>query len=64
MDEFFSAYANAKFEAGILQSCYAMAETVFAVTQSDCNGPGSAPDLGRRDTFQKQGRALPHRKTQ
>jgi len=40
MDEFFSAYANAKLKPGILQSCYAMAETVFAVTQSDVTGLG------------------------
>jgi len=59
MDEFFSAYANAKLKPGILQSCYAMAETVFAVTQSDVTGLGPRRIWVDGDTFQKQGRALP-----
>lgn len=38
MDEFRNAFA---IKSGVLQSCYAMAENVFAVTQSDihANGP-------------------------
>jgi len=38
MDEFLSAYGASNLRPGALQSCYAMAETVFAVTQSQSNG--------------------------
>jgi acyl-CoA synthetase (AMP-forming)/AMP-acid ligase II len=40
MDEFLAAYAGAGLRPNALQACYAMAETVFAVTQSDATGPG------------------------
>jgi fatty-acyl-CoA synthase len=35
MGEFHEAFAHMGFKPGALQSCYAMAENVFAVTQSD-----------------------------
>jgi fatty-acyl-CoA synthase len=35
MDEFTNAFANCSLRDGVLQSSYAMAETVFAITQSD-----------------------------
>ena len=35
MKEFRDAFVHAGLEEGVLQSCYAMAEDVFAVTQSD-----------------------------
>jgi len=35
MDEFLSAYRSSKLRPHVLQSCYAMAETVFAVTHSN-----------------------------
>jgi acyl-CoA synthetase (AMP-forming)/AMP-acid ligase II len=38
MDEFLAAYASCHLRPHVLQSCYAMAETVFAVTQSGWNG--------------------------
>src|SRR6266581_1195726 len=59
MDEFFSAYANAKLKPNILQSCYAMAETVFAVTQSDVTDPGPRRIWVDGDIFRKQERAFP-----
>jgi fatty-acyl-CoA synthase len=41
MDEFLAAFGSCKLRPDVLQSCYAMAETVFAVTQSGWNGqPG------------------------
>ena len=38
IDEFLSAYRNSNLPPHVLQSSYAMAETVFAVTQSATNG--------------------------
>jgi acyl-CoA synthetase (AMP-forming)/AMP-acid ligase II len=38
MDEFFEAYKNHGLRREALQACYAMAENVFAVTQSGING--------------------------
>ena len=38
IDEFLAAYEQCHLHPHVLQSCYAMAETVFAVTQSGCNG--------------------------
>ena len=38
MDEFVAAYRPCHLQPHVLQSCYAMAETVFAVTQSGWNG--------------------------
>jgi len=39
MEEFRAAFAGCGLRKGALQSSYAMAENVFAVTQSDENGP-------------------------
>jgi acyl-CoA synthetase (AMP-forming)/AMP-acid ligase II len=39
MQEFQSAFANIGLKSNALQSSYAMAENVFAVTQSDIDGP-------------------------
>jgi acyl-CoA synthetase (AMP-forming)/AMP-acid ligase II len=39
MQEFHDAFAPMGLKAGALQSCYAMAENVFAVTQSDSSRP-------------------------
>lgn len=38
MDEFLEAYESSGLRRSVLQSSYAMAENVFAVTQSDING--------------------------
>jgi fatty-acyl-CoA synthase len=38
MDEFVAAFQHCHLQPHVLQSCYAMAETVFAATQSGCNG--------------------------
>ncbi|MGC2330285.1 MAG: AMP-binding protein [Candidatus Acidiferrales bacterium] len=40
MDEFTVAFTGQGLRQGALQSCYAMAETVFASTQSDVTSPG------------------------
>jgi len=40
MEEFLQAFAAIGLKRNALQSSYAMAENVFAVTQSDINGPG------------------------
>ncbi|MGB8113205.1 MAG: AMP-binding protein [Candidatus Sulfotelmatobacter sp.] len=45
MQEFQSAFAPNGLRAGALQSSYAMAENVFAVTQSDINRPGGPPRI-------------------
>jgi acyl-CoA synthetase (AMP-forming)/AMP-acid ligase II len=42
MDEFMAAFSKCKLSPNTLHSCYAMAETVFAVTQSDI-GDGGGP---------------------
>jgi fatty-acyl-CoA synthase len=44
MDEFLAAFEPCNLQSHLLQSCYAMAETVFAATQSGWNGH---PDPGR-----------------
>lgn len=62
MDEFFLAYTNANLKPNILQSCYAMAETVFTVTQSDVRGPGPRRIWVDGDTFRKEERVLPKSK--
>jgi fatty-acyl-CoA synthase len=41
MDEFLRAYGDCKLRTNVLQSSYAMAETVFAVTQSSMDGQTS-----------------------
>jgi fatty-acyl-CoA synthase len=59
MDEFRSAYANCGLQPHALQASYAMAETVFAVTQSGWDGE---PDPKRiwvdADAVRKQQRAI------
>jgi acyl-CoA synthetase (AMP-forming)/AMP-acid ligase II len=40
MQEFEQAFSAAGLKRGVLQSCYAMAENVFAVTQSAVGAPG------------------------
>ena len=40
IDEFVSAFSNHGLHRNAVHSCYAMAETVFAVTQSDVAAPG------------------------
>jgi len=42
MNEFHEAFASMGLESGVMRSCYAMAENVFAVTQSDVP-QGSGP---------------------
>ncbi len=59
MDEFLTAFANAGLKANVLQSSYAMAETVFAVTQSDVTGAGPSRIWVDGETFRKGNRALP-----
>ena len=59
MDEFRAAYAGCKLQPHVLQASYAMAETVFAVTQS---GIGAEPDPKRiwvdAEAVRKQRRAV------
>lgn len=59
MDEFRAAYSGCKLQPHVLQASYAMAETVFAVTQS---GWGTSPDPKRiwvdAETVRKQHRAV------
>jgi fatty-acyl-CoA synthase len=57
MDEFAAAYASTHLRPTALQSCYAMAETVFAVTQSDVRGAGPRRIWVDGDVFRKQKRA-------
>jgi acyl-CoA synthetase (AMP-forming)/AMP-acid ligase II len=59
MDEFLAAYPGAGLKPTVLQSCYAMAETVFAVTQSDVTEAGPRRIWVDGDAFRKQKRALP-----
>ena len=58
MDEFISAYPSVQLRANVLQTCYAMAETVFAVTQSDVTGTGPRRIWIDGDAFRKLGRAI------
>jgi fatty-acyl-CoA synthase len=60
MDEFERAFAPIGLKPGVLQSCYAMAENVFAATQSDVNrksGPTRISADGR--AFRSAHRILP-----
>src|SRR6266513_633711 len=59
MDEFLAAYARAGLRSNVLQSCYAMAETVFAVTQSDVTGSGPRRIWVDADVLRKQRCAKP-----
>ena len=45
MHEFHSAFASTGLKSNALQSSYAMAENVFAVTQSDLAGPSGPPRI-------------------
>jgi fatty-acyl-CoA synthase len=40
MDEFLAAFEHCQLRTNVMQSCYAMAETVFAVTHSDVAAAG------------------------
>ena len=54
MQEFADAFAGSGLKSGVLQSSYAMAEDVFAVTQSDIHRP-SGPSRIRADGRQFRG---------
>jgi fatty-acyl-CoA synthase len=45
MQEFQNAFSAIGLKRGVLQSSYAMAENVFAVTQSDINRPSGPPSI-------------------
>jgi len=45
MQEFHNAFATIGLKSGVLQSSYAMAENVFAVTQSDINRASGPPRI-------------------
>ncbi len=57
MDEFLSAYPA--LEPGVLQSSYAMAETVFAVTQSATNGKAGPARIWVDANHLRQHRIVP-----
>lgn len=59
MDEFSSAFSSQNLRPGALQSCYAMAETVFAVTQSDVTAGGPRRIWVDGNLFRKQGVVRP-----
>jgi len=59
MDEFESAFSTNGLRPGALQSCYAMAETVFAVTQSDVNAERPPRTWIDGTLFRKQGLVQP-----
>jgi len=63
MDEFLFAYRNAGLSRNVLHTCYAMAETVFAATQSDVSGRGPRRIWVDAEAFRKLGRANPVRET-
>ncbi len=57
MDEFYRAFASIGLKREALQSSYAMAENVFAVTQSDINSPSNPARLwGDGQTFRAEHR--------
>lgn len=57
MDEFRRAFTPNGLRRGVLQSCYAMAENVFAVTQSSISAPeGAATVWANAGTFRTQHR--------
>ncbi|CAG1019579.1 partial fatty-acyl-CoA synthase, partial [Burkholderiaceae bacterium] len=57
-ERFLDAFGALGVRAEMLQTCYAMAETTFAVTQSSFGRPASV-DRVDRDVFLAQGRAVP-----
>jgi acyl-CoA synthetase (AMP-forming)/AMP-acid ligase II len=59
MDEFTTAFGKCKLSGNVLQSSYAMAETVFAITQSDLDDPrGPRRVWIDGSTFAQQHRAV------
>lgn len=58
IDEFRSAYQDSGLASTAVQSCYAMAETVFAATQSDLTRPPTRAWISS-DIIRKQHRAEP-----
>jgi len=60
MDEFHNAFAAVGLKSTALQSSYAMAENVFAVTQSDLSGPsGPSRIWADRDRFRVDHQIVP-----
>jgi fatty-acyl-CoA synthase len=59
MDEFTSAFASHGLRPRTLQSCYAMAETVFAATQSNVTSHGPRRIWIDVNVFRKQGLVRP-----
>ena len=60
MQEFHDAFAPMGLKTGVLQSCYAMAENVFAVTQSDITRPSGPRRIwADGQLFRKERRILP-----
>jgi fatty-acyl-CoA synthase len=59
MTEFLAAFGNCGLRTNVLQSCYAMAETVFAVTQSNVTAAGIKRLWIDGNSFRKQKVALP-----
>ena len=59
MDEFLAAFQNCQLNTNALQSCYAMAETVFAVTHSDIVGAGPRRIWIDGNAFRNQKCAIP-----
>jgi len=59
MDEFYAAFRTCKLKPTALQSCYAMAETVFAVSQSVLGGDQSPTRiLADPEGFRKEHRVV------
>ncbi len=59
MDEFTNAFRTCNLHDGVLQSSYAMAETVFAVTQSDLTNPAGPKRIWIESaTFTQQHRVV------
>lgn len=54
MDEFISAFSSHGLRQNALQSCYAMAETVFAATQSEVAAPGPSRLWVESNSLRKQ----------
>ena len=59
MDEFTAAFVDCGLRPGTLQSCYAMAETVFAATQSDITAQGPHRLSVDSTAFRKEGIVWP-----
>jgi fatty-acyl-CoA synthase len=59
MDEFLAAFQNCRLNTNVLQSCYAMAETVFAVTHSDVADAGPRRIWVHGDSYRNQKKVIP-----